>query len=103
MMSNYELLLRLSQQLEAEKKPTEAGWIKLRAITFRDDTPQAIVDGARFYFFAGALHMFEHIVYADGGSDNEDEFAARMEVIRHEMLNFLAEVEARSAVTKGNA
>jgi hypothetical protein len=103
MMSNYELLLRLSQHLKSEHKPIEAGWIKIRARLIPDDTPQDAADTMRFFFFAGALHVFEHITDIEGLILSEEEYHQRLNVIKAELADFLERTIALHLPTKGNA
>jgi hypothetical protein len=102
MSSNRDLLLSLSELLDEQGKPVEAGWIKVRACLREPSAEQAAL--ARFYFMSGALHLFRHICDLDDQSRDGEQFNDRMCRVRDELQDFARSVLAHdSVVTKGNA
>ena len=91
-----ELMQQLERKLADEGKLIEAGWVTLRAMWLRPDTPEFQVNDLRMAFMAGAQHLFGSMMgILDPGAEPTDADLDRMSKIDIELKMFYAELEAR--------
>jgi len=95
-------LLDAGDKLDADAKPLEAGWLKLRAC-MQAGVPQGAVDVAHYYFMCGALHLFEQITDNDVAAMDLDDFDERMCGLRDELEVFIRSTMLQHAPTRGSA
>lgn len=102
-MADRAHLQRQVQDLAAQGKLIESGWVSLRLAALPDDAPAAQLRTMRQIFFAGAQHLYGSIMASlDPGQDATDGDLDRMAKI-HAELEAFGDALIRDLPTQGNA
>jgi hypothetical protein len=95
---------KLVNQMAADGRLIEAGWVALRHLSIPEDAPDTQVSEMRIAYMLGAQHLFSSIIaMMDPGTEPTDEDLRRMDLIYEELEKFRKEVELRFGPSEGSA
>jgi hypothetical protein len=83
-------MLKLTNDLTEQGLLIEAGWLSCRAASLPRDASAKVLDLGRMFFFAGAHHVFNSVMFAfDDGDVATDADMNRLDKVKDELDRFI--------------